>query len=222
MSRAALALGLLLVLPHPRADTLASLEADQEALFDGIAPSVAVVSAGRTLGAGFAVAPGLLVTAAHVVDGASHVEVALRDGRRVRGEVVERAARLDLALLRIPAAPPPLSLAPSARLRPGSVVATVGHPDGNRFTLATGFVAQAAEDGDDPALVRLQLPLRPGASGGPVVDRGGRVVGVVTLGASGTVAYAIRTEAALAALRGLATVAALASAPQAPSERPTP
>jgi S1-C subfamily serine protease len=216
---AALIVGVLSSLGAARADTLASLEEDQTALYDRIAPGVAVLSAGRAIGAGFAVAPGLLLTAAHVVDGAAGVDVLLRDGRSVRGEVIERAASgLDLALVRIPAEPPSLPLAPSDGLRPGSVVATVGHPDGNRFTLGTGVVAQAAADGPDPTLVRLQLPLRQGASGGPVVDRHGRVVGVVTLGASGTVAFAIRTEVALASLRGLDGVVA-AAARRPPADR---
>ncbi len=196
-----------------RGDTLASLEAEQTALFDRVAPSVAVLSAGGAIGAGFAVAPGLLLTAAHVVEGTRFVDVLLRDGRTLRGEVVERGAGgLDVALVRVPSAPPPLDLAPSAALRPGSVVATVGHPDGNRFTLGIGLVAQAPGVGPDASLVRLQLPLRPGASGGPVVDRSGRVVGVVALGAPGTVAFAVRLEAAVRSLAGLSGVS-LAPAP---------
>jgi S1-C subfamily serine protease len=206
--------------PRARGEVLADLEGEQTALYEAVAPGVVLLTTGHVVGAGFAVAPGLLLTAAHVVDGAAEVEVRLRDGRVVRGQVVERAAGgLDAALVRIPAELPVLALAPSAGLRPGRVVATVGHPDGNRFTLGTGVVAQEPGDGPDPSLVRLQLPLRPGASGGPVVDRAGRVVGVVALGASGTVTFAVRTEAALGALRGLAgvTVAALAASSPAPA-----
>lgn len=201
-------LAVVTLAPDARADALASLEAEQTALYDRIAPGVAVLSSGGAIGAGFAVAPGLLLTAAHVVEGVGEVDVLLRDGRTFRGEVVERAAGgLDLALVRIPASPPILELAPSAPLRPGSMVATVGHPDGSRFVLGTGHIAQAQGDGADASLVRLQLPLRPGSSGGPVVDRTGRVVGVVALGAPDTVAFAVRAEAAAAALRGLAGVA---------------
>jgi S1-C subfamily serine protease len=215
VARPALALlAFALAAPPARGEVLAELEGEQTALFEAVAPGVAVLTAGRAVGAGFAVAPGLLLTAAHVVEGVSGLDVRLRDGRVVRGEVVERAAGgLDVALVRIPLDLPVLALAPSAGLRPGRVVATVGHPDGNRFTLGTGVVAQEPGEGPDPALVRLQLPLRPGASGGPVVDRAGRVVGVVALGASGTVTFAVRTEAALGALRALATVADAAPSP---------
>jgi S1-C subfamily serine protease len=215
VARPALALlAFALAAPPVRGEVLAELEGEQTALFEAVAPGVAVLTAGRVVGAGFAVAPGLLLTAAHVVEGVSGLDVRLRDGRVVRGEVVERAAGgLDVALVRIPVDLPVLPLAPSAGLHPGRVVATVGHPDGNRFTLGTGVVAQEPGEGPDPALVRLQLPLRPGASGGPVVDRAGRVVGVVALGASGTVTFAVRTEAALGALRALATVAVAAPSP---------
>ncbi len=207
---------LLAAAPAARGGTLADLEAEQTALFDRVAPAVAVLSAGGAIGAGFAVAPGLLLTAAHLVRDAREVQVLLRDGRTFRGEVVERAASgLDVALVRIPASPPLLDLAPSAPLRPGIIVATVGHPDANRYTLGTGLVAQAQDDGPDPSLLRLQLPLRPGASGAPLVDRSGRVVGVVALGAPGTVAFAVRIEAAVRALAGLAHVPIASGAPVA-------
>lgn len=201
-------LTLLVLAPtQPHAEALAELEAAQTALYERIAPGIAVVTRSGAVGAAFAVAPGLLLTAGHVVGDEREVDVGLRDGRTVRGVVVERGADgLDVALVRIPADPPVLPLAPSALLRPGSIVATIGHPDGNRFVLATGLVAQAPDDAASAALVRLQLPLRAGASGGPVVDRSGRVVGVVALGAAGTVTFAVRAEAAVRALPGLSAV----------------
>jgi serine protease Do len=190
---------------HARADVLASLEAEQQELFDRIAPSTVVISGGGTLGAGFAVAPGLLLTAAHVVAGREDVTVTLRDGRAVRGTVEEVApGDVDAALVRIPVTLPLLELGEAGALRAGSVVATVGHPDGSRWTLSVGFVSQDPSDSGDPELVRLQLPLRDGASGGPVVDRSGRVVALVASGAPGTVAYGLRSEAAARSLRGLA------------------
>jgi S1-C subfamily serine protease len=190
-----------------RADSLASLEAEQAALFERVAPGVVLVSAGKATGAGFAVTPGLVLTAAHVVAGHSDVAVILRGGRTVAGRVLELAAGgLDVALVAVAAQDlAPLALARASALRAGSVVASVGHPDGSRWTLAVGLVAQDPADAADPRLLRLQLPLRAGASGGPVVDREGRVVGVVSLGAAETAAtFAVRIEAAERALPALA------------------
>jgi S1-C subfamily serine protease len=219
---AAAALALALSAGDARGDGLASVEAEQQELFERVAPSTVVISGGGALGAGFAVAPSLLLTAAHVVGTGREVTVALRDGRVVRGAVEEVAAGdVDAALVRIPASLPPLDLADAAALRAGSVVASVGHPDGDRWTLATGLVAQDPADSADRDVVRLQLPLRPGASGGPVVDRSGRVVALVTTGAPGTVAYGLRSEAAVRALAVLRQSAALARA-QPAEDRPTP
>jgi S1-C subfamily serine protease len=209
----ALSLGLALASATPaaaRADLLAALEEEQTRIFERVAPAVVVVSHGPRTSAGFAVAAGLVVTAAHAVGDARHVEVTLRDGRTVRGEVVDRSPHgLDLALVRVPVTPAAvLDLAAAGAVREGSVVLAVGHVDGFRWSLATGIVSSAATDGAGASLLRLQLPLRPGASGGPAVDRAGRVIGVVTQGASDTVAFAIRSEVVLAAFPALAAAIA--------------
>jgi S1-C subfamily serine protease len=205
------------------ADPLAELEEAQTALYDAVAPAVVVVENGAALGAGFAVAPGLVVTAAHVVLGAEEVRVTFADGQVVRGAVIERARDgLDLAVVRVPLTPArTLPLLPGAAVRTGAFVAAVGHGDGSRWTLATGIVANAAADGPDGALVRLQLPLRPGASGGPVVDRAGGLVGVVTHGGAGAAAFAVRASAVVHALGTLGALA-VACADQGCAERPTP
>lgn len=187
------------------AGALGTLEDEQVALFERIANAVVVISHGGTVGTGFGVAPGLVLTAAHVVAGAAEVEVTLRDGRTLRGGVLTgTGAGTDLALVRLPPASlATLALSPVSRPRTGSVVATVGHGDGNRWSFATGMVSNAEADGPGGALLRLQLPLRPGASGGPVVDRAGRVVGMITTGGPG-VAFAVRAPVILGALKGLA------------------
>jgi S1-C subfamily serine protease len=187
------------------ADTLASLEDEQSALFDRIAPAVVVIRSGEAFGTGFAVAPDLVVTAGHNVRGATEVVVTLRDGRTLRGEVIEtsRDGR-DVALVRIPAAVEDV-LDVSARpdVRTGSAVAVVGHGDRSLWSLSTGHVSNVAPAGPDAALLALQIPLRPGASGAPVVDRSGRVVGMVSYGAPGAIAFAVRSDGLLRSLAGL-------------------
>lgn len=209
MTRPALALtaAALVAVPAPgRPDALAELEHEHARLFDRVAPAVVAISNGSAIGAGFAVAPELVVTAAHVVLGATDVEVTLRDRRVVRGQVIERSpGGLDLALLRVPVTPSAvLALSASPAVRAGSIAAAVGHGDGNRWSLATGIVSSAEVDGANGPLFRLQIPLRPGASGGPVVDREGRVIGVVTHGAAGAVSFAVRSDVVLRAFAGLA------------------
>lgn len=199
-------------LPSPApADVLASLEAEQRALFEQAAPAVVVISSDAAVSAGFFAAPGLVVTSAHGLLGSREPRVTLRDGRTVRGEVVTSSPRgLDLALVRVPAAGPAHVLAPArdAPLRAGDVVVALGHGDGNLWSFSTGIVSNPLADGPDGSLVRLQLGVRPGASGGPVVDRLGRLVGVVVHGDPGTLAFAIRAETVLRAFPELAQAAA--------------
>lgn len=201
-------------LPARGADPLADLEDAQRALFERVAPAVVVIERGGAIGAGFAVAPGVVVTAGHVVADATVVTVTLAGGRVVPGTVTERSADgLDLALVRVAETPARTLALAGPPARTGAFVASVGHDDGNRWTLATGIVANAQADGPDGALLRLQLPLRPGASGGPVVDRAGNVLGIVTHGGPGEATFAVRSAAALRSLSGLA---ALAPGRQAP------
>src|SRR5512146_1356789 len=134
-------LALAATAPNARPDALAALEEEQTALFDRVAPAVVVIQSGDARGAGFAGAPGLVVTAAHALHGGRDVRVTLYDGRVVRGEIITTApGGLDLALVRIPATPARLlELRPSSAVRTGSVVAVVGHGEGLLWSLSTGL-----------------------------------------------------------------------------------
>ncbi len=219
LPRFLLALVATLTMAPPQAhagDALASLEDEQTALFDRVAPAVVLLQSGDARATGFAVAPGLVVTAAHALQDGREVTVSLYDGRVVRGEVLARSpGGLDLALVRISGTPARiLELRSATAVRTGSVVAVVGHGDGLPWSLSTGLVSNAEPVGPDAALLALQIPLRPGASGGPVVDRSGRVVGVVAQGGSG-LAFAVRADAVLRAFPQLAAAAAAQPDPAA-------
>jgi serine protease Do len=191
------------------ADPLAALERQQQELFDRIAPSVVYLSRGDAFGSGFFVAPGQILTNAHVVGKKDRVLVVLHDGKKVEGRVVELGKNdLDLALVEVPVTgirPLPLS---SASLRVGAWVASVSHGYGGIWTFTTGMVSNIYPTEGDRPVFQTQIPLNPGSSGGPVFDRDGRVVGVVTAGieqAQG-INFAIRSDEAFEALPHLAAV----------------
>lgn len=189
------------------ADPLAALEHRQQTLFDRIAPSVAYLNRGDAFGSGFFVAPGQILTNAHVVGAKETVQVVLHDGRRVEGRVLERGkGDLDLALVEVPVQDVPALPLSAQGLRIGGWVASVGHGYGGIWTFTTGMVSNVYPlDGGRPVF-QTQIPLNPGASGGPVFDRQGRVVGVVTAGieeAQG-INFAIRADVAFDALARLA------------------
>jgi len=153
----------------------------------------------RSTGSGFLVHPdGYVVTNAHVVDGATTVQIRLASGRRLGGIVVGRDGRVDLALVKIdaPEKLPVLPLGDSEQLRVGEFVMALGHPFGLEQTVSFGIVSRkgapllAAAPGFD--FIQTDAAVNPGNSGGPLVNMAGQVVGVNTMAArNGSIGFAI-------------------------------
>jgi serine protease Do len=118
--------------------------------------------------------PGLVITNHHVVPGAS-AQLTLSDGRRVSARVVRRAPAFDLAALRVENDVADLAsrTGDSDRLRVGDVVVAVGNPMGERSAPSLGIVAGGPGD-----VLRLAITLRPGNSGGALVNASGEIVGI--------------------------------------------
>jgi len=205
---------LLLLLATPLAasaqlaDPLEEIERRQKKLFEKVAKSVVFVSNGRGFGSGFFVSEnGLILTNAHVVDGAKTVEVVLHDGRKFKGRTVEVARDdIDLALVKVPLENTPrLPLVTTESLRVGSWVASIGHGRGGVWTFTTGMVSNIYPVGASRPVFQTQIPLNPGSSGGPIINRRGEVVGIVTAGMteSNAINFAIRIDHAFQYLDGL-------------------
>ncbi len=183
------------------ADPIWAMESQQRVLYEKIAPAVVFISQGASMGSGFFVTEdGLAVTNAHVVGRAEEVQVVLRDGRRFTAKVVERAGDdIDLALIQVPVRPThSVEIGGFSDLRVGSWVASVSHSAGGIWTFSVGMVSNIYPSELNTPIFQTQIPLNPGASGGPVFDRRGRVVGVLTSGVTNANAinFAIRTDAA--------------------------
>src|SRR6266704_1332981 len=204
-------------------DGLAGQEAELSGLFARVAPSVVLLAREGASGSGFVVGDGgLVLTNVHVVGEAHEVTVQLADGRRGMGQVLARSTgALDLALVRAPFDDlPPLAEGDPGALRTGTFAATVGHGGGAAWSLSTGLIANPRPLGDGAPLLLAQMALRPGSSGGPLVDRLGRVVAVVTAGTrdSSGVTFAVRIDAAVAAFPQLAAwIVRSAPSPARPS-----
>jgi serine protease Do len=122
---------------------------------------------------------GLIATNAHVVT-ADRLSVALPDGRELEARLLARDRRRDLALLSLEARD--LREAPrgdASTLRAGSLVFAAGHPWGVAHALSLGVVHGVVRNARGaPRWIAADVRLAPGNSGGPLVDAGGRVVGV--------------------------------------------
>ncbi|TYB38937.1 PDZ domain-containing protein [Micromonospora sp. AP08] len=160
-----------------------------------VLPSVAALSVRtpRGAGAGSAVVigpDGLLLTSAHVVQGARDGSAAFGDGTETGFRVVGADPLSDLAVLRAErAAVEPVELGDADRLRIGQLVVAVGNPMGLAGSVTAGVVSGLgrslpARDGRVTRLIedviQTDAALNPGNSGGALADSDGRVVGVNT------------------------------------------
>lgn len=186
-------------------DPLAQLEAAQQRIFVEVAPSVVYLTTKEGLGSGFIVSrDGLVLTNHHVVGKQTTVEVVMHDGRRLTGTVVERAKTADLALVQLPLAQTrPVPLGDGDGVRVGAWAAAVGHGRGGIWTFNTGMVSNIYPVESGRPIFQTQIPLNQGSSGGPIVDRRGRVIGVVTAGIvdAQAINFGIKIDVALRELK---------------------
>ena len=159
----------------------------------------AAVALRSSTGSGIIVSSdGLIVTNAHVVAGATRIQIqmAILDGVAGRSVVQPRGKRLpaqvigidletDLALLKVEATGlPVLELTDSEEVRQGQIVLAFGSPLGLENSVSMGVVSSAArqlEPDDRMIYLQTDAPINPGNSGGPLVDVRGNVVGVNTM-----------------------------------------
>jgi S1-C subfamily serine protease len=139
---------------------------------------------GLGTGSGFLLAGDRLVTNTHVVVDGTDYDAETWDGRDL--DVDSTSARVptgfDLAVLTVRGAGgPALELAPTDAAA-GDVLRVLGYPLGGAFDVRTGPLLQVVTDprlGVNGPVMVMDIGLEPGNSGGPVIDRVGRVVGVV-------------------------------------------
>jgi Do/DeqQ family serine protease len=141
-------------------------------------------------GSGFIIdSSGVVVTNAHVVDGATEVSVVLKDGRSYTGEVVGQDSLTDVAVIRIQPdeALPVVSLGNSETLRPGEWAIAIGNPLGLDNTVTAGIISATGRSSAEVqvpdkrvSFIQTDAAINPGNSGGPLLNEQGDVVGMNT------------------------------------------
>ena len=173
--------------PKPVADD----QSTAKRVYDGAAGSVAYISStsiqGQATGTGFVVAAdGLIVTNAHVVDGAQQITVKLGTGGRTQAaQLVGTDASRDLALLKVDGTGlTALKLGDSDAVGVGDSTYAIGNPYGLDHTLTTGVVSalhreiQAPDGTTISDVIQTDAAINPGNSGGPLLNDRGEVIGV--------------------------------------------
>lgn len=135
------------------------------------------------IGSGFVIdADGRIASNLHVVAGASSASV------RFVNETEKFAVRSisafsserDLVVLRIDKTSAPLAFGDSTRLQIGDRVLAFGNPEGLEGTVSEGIVSAIRKLDGETRLIQITAAISPGSSGGPVIDRDGRVVGLAS------------------------------------------
>lgn len=149
---------------------------------------------------------GLIVTNAHVVQ-QGPLTVALRDGRVFDATLLARDDQHDLAALSVDAHDlPAIQVGSASDLHPGQWVMAVGHPWGIANAATSGVLIGVGKHAELPAepgrdWVIADLHLRPGNSGGPMIDSHGRIIGVNTLITGPNVGVAVSVDVVKAFLK---------------------
>lgn len=143
---------------------------------------------------------GLILTNAHVAQRRAP-EVTLADGRSFPSQLLAYDESVDLAALYIAANQlPTIELGHSSQLKTGDWVIAVGHPWGVVGAAAAGTVIAVGQpleqNGYGGELVQLGIQLRPGHSGGPLVDGNGQLVGINTMISGPQVGLAVPVDVA--------------------------
>ncbi len=134
-------------------------------------------------GSGFIISPdGLIMTNAHVVRGASDVNVKLTDRREFKAKVLGSDAKTDIAVLKIEAKDLPVAkLGSSKQLEVGEWVLAIGSPFGFENSVTAGVVSAKGRSLPDESFVpflQTDVAVNPGNSGGPLFNTRGEVVGI--------------------------------------------
>jgi S1-C subfamily serine protease len=145
----------------------------------------------KALGTGVIVnQSGAVMTALHVVNGATSISLTFADGSTSGASIASSQPDTDIAVLQ-PTQPPqgatPATLGNPSTMQIGSDAFVVGNPFGLYGSLSAGVVSgldrsyQETEGGKVyKGLIQVDAAVNPGNSGGPLLDRNGRVVGIVT------------------------------------------
>ena len=172
--------------PTPLADP--GIMPSLEDMVDRAMPSIVLVETTGGRGSAFYVQRDTLITNVHVVQQDSYVTLRSMDGRSISARVHTRAPNFDIAVLKV-AQPSPsqpfLPMGTSSQLKAGQEVVVIGSALGTLQNSVSRGIVSGLRNSGGVTLVQSDAAANPGNSGGPMLDRNGRVVGILTAGYRG-------------------------------------
>jgi S1-C subfamily serine protease len=151
-------------------------------------PSIVLVETTSGRGSAFFVRHDTLITNVHVVQQDGYVTLRRMDGSSVSARVHTRAPAFDIAVLKVaqgPASQPYLAMGTAQSLKAGQEVVVIGSALGTLQNSVSRGIVSGLRNSGGVTLVQSDAAANPGNSGGPMLDRNGRVVGILTAGYKG-------------------------------------
>ncbi len=189
---------------------MAAHDAMMSELYDATVPSVVGLRVLKTITVGGSMPPGMpsdffsraagsgfvwddeghIVTNRHVVIEAERIIVMFSDGVQADAELVGDDPDSDLAVIKIAddsVRPPPIAVGDSDDIRPGQLAVAIGDPFSRGFSMTSGIISAVGRTINPtdsnfsvPRVVQHDAATNPGNSGGPLLNRGGEVIGINT------------------------------------------
>jgi serine protease Do len=183
---------------------LEELEAAVQSGAERVGPAVVGLGRGWGVGSGVVIGPGRVLTNAHNLRH-EDTTVTFHDGRQAQGRVIGADSDLDVAVIDVDtgAVEPVAWGEEDSEPVIGRTVLALGNPGGRGLRVTPGFVSSTARSFRGPRGRRIAgaiehtAPLPRGSSGGPLVDRGGRLLGINTVRVDGGLILAIPADANL-------------------------
>ncbi len=186
------------IFPGSSMSVLAGLSHDLSSTVELVGRSVVAINARRRIpSSGIVWRPGVVVTASHTIARDEDIGITLASGRTAAATLAGRDPTTDVAVLRLEdAAVPPVERGDDGDLQVGRLVLALGRP-GPGITASLGIISAVGgewrtwQGGRVERFVRLDLAIYDGFSGGPLVEAGGKVLGLNTSGLSRALALAL-------------------------------
>jgi len=159
----------------------ATTSADFSEIIEDVVESVVSIRTDVSQGSGFIIhEEGFIVTNVHVLTGAKFAQAVTSDGEVKSASLIGYDAGFDVAILKISGSYKALEFDDSDNIRIGEKVIAVGNPLGLSFSVTEGIVSALNRDGldNEESYIQTDVPLNPGNSGGPLINKKGEVIGL--------------------------------------------
>lgn len=187
----------------------ASAGEDFSGIIEDAIKSVVTIRTDVGQGTGFIITKdGYIVTNAHVLVGGREVYAITYNQKTIEASFIGYDSNLDVALLKIPGEYDKLELGDSDNIQIGEEVIAIGNPLGLQFSVSQGIISATHRAGMNelPVYIQTDAALNPGNSGGPLINKQGKVIGInnFKIGESESLGFALESNSLKEAVNNIA------------------